>query len=242
MKKELSRREFLKVSTAAGAVLATGSAIVPIVPSGPAVPLVEEACKDCGDDLNPIPVTRPAASGNHPLLQLLMKRSSSRSFSPEPLPKEVLSNLVWAAFGINRPDSGRRTAPSASNRQEIDLFVAMAEGLYVFDAKAGFLVPLVAEDIRARTGRQPFVKEAPVNLVYVADFSRMGAAAREDQEFYSAADAGFISENVYLFCAAEGLATVVRGLIDRPALAKAMGLRPDQKILLAQSVGYPRKE
>jgi nitroreductase len=91
------------------------------------------------------------------------------------------------------------------------------------------------------TGRQPFVKEAPINLVYVADFSRTGTASQEEKELYSAADTGFISENVYLYCASEGLATVVRGSMDRGALAKVMRLRPDQKIILAQTVGYPKK-
>jgi nitroreductase len=91
------------------------------------------------------------------------------------------------------------------------------------------------------TGRQPFVREAPVNLVYVADFSRMGRETNEEKEFYSATDTGFIAQNVYLFCSSEGLATVVRASIDRPTLAKVMKLRPDQKITLAQSVGYPKK-
>jgi nitroreductase len=103
------------------------------------------------------------------------------------------------------------------------------------------LNPILSEDIRALTGRQPFVREAPVNLVYVADFSRMGRGTNEEKEFYSAADTGFIAQNVYLFCSSEELATVVRASIDRPALAKVMKLRPDQKITLAQSVGYPKK-
>jgi nitroreductase len=98
-----------------------------------------------------------------------------------------------------------------------------------------------SDDIRALTGRQEFVKEASVNLIYVADLSRMGNAPQEDKELYSAADTGSISQNVYLYCASERLATVVRGSIDRPALAKAMNLRPDQKIILAQAVGYPKK-
>ena len=111
----------------------------------------------------------------------------------------------------------------------------------IYDAKAHVLKPVFPEDIRALTGTQPFVKEAPVNLVFVADFSKIGRAKEEDKIFYSAADTGFISQNVYLFCASEGLATVVRGLVDRPVLAKAMGLRPDQRVILAQSVGYPGK-
>jgi SagB-type dehydrogenase family enzyme len=174
-------------------------------------------------------------------MQVLKDRGSSRSFSTEKLPLQVLSNLLWAAFGINRPDSGKRTAPSAVNWQEIDIYVATVDGLYLYDAKAQQLQPILSEDIRVMTGRQPFVKEAPVNLIYVADLSRMGTASKEDMDLYSAADTGFISENVYLFCASEGLATVVRGSIDRSSLAKTMKLRSDQKILLSQTVGYPKK-
>jgi nitroreductase len=123
----------------------------------------------------------------------------------------------------------------------MDIYVAMADGLYLYDAKAHLLKPVLADDIRALTGRQAFVKEAPVNLIYVADLSKMTRAAPEDRDFYAAAHTGFISQNVYLFCASEGLATVIRASIDRPALAKAMGLRRDQKITLAQTVGYPKK-
>jgi SagB-type dehydrogenase family enzyme len=174
-------------------------------------------------------------------MQALKDRSTSRTFGSEKLPVQVLSNLLWAAFGINRPDSGKRTAPSAMNTQEIDIYVAASDGLYVYDAKAQLLRPILSEDIRALTGLQPFVAEAPLNLIYVADYSRMTRASQEDKVLYSAADTGFISENVYLFCASEGLATVVRGSIDRVALAKAMKLRPDQKIILSQTVGYPKK-
>jgi nitroreductase len=123
----------------------------------------------------------------------------------------------------------------------MDIYVAMADGLFLYDAKAHLLKPVLAEDIRGLTGRQSFVKEAPVNLIYVSDLARMTRAAPGDKEFYAAVHTGFISQNVYLFCASEGLATVVRASIDRPALAKAMGLRPDQRITLAQTVGYPRK-
>jgi nitroreductase len=188
----------------------------------------------------PLPLPAPQTEGGKPLMQALKARQSSRSYSSEPLPAQVLSNLLWAACGVNRPDSGKRTAPTAVNWQEIDVYVATADGLYLFDAHAHALNPVLSEDIRALTGTQPFVAQAPVNLVYVADFARMGRASQADRDFYSATDTGFISQNVYLYCASEGLATVVRGLVDRPALAKRMGLRPDQKIILAQSVGYPQ--
>jgi SagB-type dehydrogenase family enzyme len=192
-------------------------------------------------DMKPIDLPRPQTDLGRPLMQVLKDRSSAREFSPDKVPLQVLSNLLWAAFGVNRPDSGKRTAPSARNWQEIDVYVATSEGLYLFDAKEHRLQPIVPEDIRALTGGQPFVKDVPVNLVYVADYSKLGDAKPEDRDLYAAADTGFISQNVYLFCASEKLATVVRGLVDRPALAKAMKLRPEQKIILAQSVGYPKK-
>ncbi len=193
------------------------------------------------ETFKPLQLLKPQMDGGKPLMQTLKERSSSRSFSRENLPLQVLSNLLWAAFGINRPESGKRTAPSAVNWQEIDIYVATADGLSLYDAASHQLRPVLAEDIRPLTGVQPFVKEAPVNLIYVADYSRMSGAATADRDLYSAADTGFISENVYLFCASEGLATVVRGSIDRAALAKAMKLRPDQKIILAQTVGYLKK-
>jgi SagB-type dehydrogenase family enzyme len=191
--------------------------------------------------LQPIPLLKPQMEGGRPLMQVLTDRSSSRSFSSEKLPLQVLSNLLWAAFGINRPGSGKRTAPSAMDWQEIDIYVATEEGLYLYDARGRQLQPILSQDIRGLTGRQSFVKEAPLNLIYVADLSRMTGATAEDKDVYAAADTGFISENVYLYCASEGLATVVRGSIDKPALAKVMRLRPDQKIMLAQTIGYPKK-
>jgi nitroreductase len=119
--------------------------------------------------------------------------------------------------------------------------VAAANGLYLYDAKSNALKPILSDDIRAQTGRQAYVKEAPINLVYVSDYNKFDKVTEEDKLFYSAADTGFISENVYLYCASEGLATVVRAAIDKPALAKSMKLRPEQRIILAQSVGYPKK-
>ena len=193
------------------------------------------------EELKPIQLLKPQVDKGRPLMQVLKDRSSSRSFSKEKLPMQVLSNLLWAGVGVNRTDTGKRTAPSAMNRQEIDIYVATADGLYLYDAKAHVLNPILSEDIRAMTGTQEYVKDAAINLIYVADYSKMGTSTKEDKDIYSSADTGFISENVYLYCASEGLATVVRGSIDRQALAKVMRLRPDQKIILAQSVGYPKK-
>jgi len=189
----------------------------------------------------PLPLPKPQMEGGKPLMQALKERASSRAFSTEKLPAQVLSNLLWAACGINRPDSGKRTAPSARNWQEIEVYVATADGLFLFEPKQHVLKPVLAEDIRALTGIQPFVKDVPVNLIYVADYSKVSQDTPADKDRYTAADAGFISQNVYLYCASAGLATVVRGLIDRDALAGKMGLRLDQKIILAQSVGYPQR-
>jgi len=192
-------------------------------------------------DLKTLQLPEPKKDGGRPLMQVLNERHSQREFSSEKLPLPVLSNLLWAGFGVNRPD-GRRTAPSARNWQDIDIYVAMADGLYLYDPKANALKQVLVEDLRGATGSQPFVAEAPVDLVYVSDQAKTGNASAEDRLLYGGAHTGFISQNVYLYCASEGLATVVRGLVDRAALAKRMQLRPDQRITLAQTVGYPKKK
>lgn len=188
----------------------------------------------------------PQTQGGMPLMEALKKRKSGRAFSSKPLPDQVLSNLLWAAFGINRPESARRTAPSALNWQETDIYVFTEKGAYLYDAKDHLLQPVSAGDHRAETGSmmQPFVKKAPVNLVFVTDAGRTGmmgklALSTADRDMFSNTAVGFISQNVYLYCASEGLATVVRGLVDREALKPLLQLRPEQRIILAQSVGYP---
>lgn len=188
-----------------------------------------------------IQLPQPQMTGGMPLMEALAARRSERAFSDKALSDQVLANLLWAAFGVNRPDSGKRTAPSAVNWQEIDLYVALPGGCYLYDAKANALKRVLEEDVRAVCGRAPFFKTAPVALMYVADAARMGTRASEkDKEFYSATDTGFISQNVYLFAASEGLSTVVVGMVDRPALAAKLGLRPEQKVILTQPVGYPK--
>ena len=184
----------------------------------------------------------PQTAGTVSLMQALRSRRSTREFSSRPLPPEVLSTLLWSAFGINRPDSGGRTAPSAHNWQEIGVFAALPDGAYRYDARDHALRLVVAGDLRAATGLQEFVGTAPLNLVYVADMAKANRPNPEDSRFYAAVDAGFIAQNVYLFCASEGLATVVRGLVNRDELAKAMKLRPGQRVIVAQTVGYPPKQ
>jgi nitroreductase len=190
-------------------------------------------------ELAPVALPAPQTDGGMPLMKALKLRATSRAFAPDPLPPQTLSNLLWAAWGINRPQEGKRTAPSARNWQEIDVLVVNATGTYLYDAAANVLKPLVAGDLRALTGMQDFVKEAPVTLVMVADTSRM--QGERDPVPTANADAAFICQNVYLFCASEGLAVVVRGSVDRPALAKALKLRENQLIVLAQTVGFPKK-
>lgn len=188
-----------------------------------------------------IKLPAPQMTGGKPLLDCLKSRQSMREFSPEKLSPQVLSNLLWAAFGINRPDSGKRTAPSAVNWQDIDLYAATADGLFLYLPKEHALKKVLAEDVRAATGSQDFVKTAPLDLVYVSDYSKIPRGTDEDKRFHSGAHTGFISQNVYLFCASEGLNTVVRGLVDREAAAKTMNLRPEQHITFAQTVGHPKK-
>jgi nitroreductase len=178
--------------------------------------------------------------GGKPLMQALKERQSGRQFSAGKLPLQTLSDLLWAAWGVNRPD-GRRTAPSAVNAQEIDLYVTLAEGVFIFDAQAHSLKPVLDGDHRALSGTQPFVAQAPLNLIYVADFAKMRSGTDQEKMSWASAGAGFIGQNVYLFCASEGLATVFRAFVDREVAAKGLGLRADRKVLFAQTVGYPQK-
>jgi nitroreductase len=192
-------------------------------------------------ELTAVALPAPRTEGGKPLMEALRLRATSRAFAPDPLPPQTLSNLLWAAWGINRPQEGKRTAPSARNWQEIDVIVVTAAGAYVYDAAANVLKPLVAGDLRVLTGVQDFVKDAPVTLVFVADQTRLKDAAADSRQALSWADAAFVSENVYLFCASEGLATGVRAMLDRPALAKALKLPDSQMIVFAQCVGFPKK-
>jgi SagB-type dehydrogenase family enzyme len=180
-------------------------------------------------------------SGGLPLMQALAARRSQREFSPAPLPPQVLSDLLWSAFGVNRAEGRGRTAPSAVGAQEIDVYAALAGGLYIYDPDAHRLARVAQADARRVTGYQDFVDEAPLDLVYVADQAHLANVPREHRAAYSAACAGAIAQNVYLYCASAGLATVVRGWLDRQALGAALGLSAREHVVLAQTVGYPAK-
>jgi nitroreductase len=179
----------------------------------------------------------PSLSGGMPLMSALAARQSLRSFAPEPLPEQVLSDLLWAAAGVNRPDVDGRTVPSAMNAQEVLLYVAMPQGLFLYEPKLHTLQLVVASDVRRVTGHQDFVDTAPLDLVFVADHARMKLVPAAQREAYAHASAGAMAQNVYLYCASEGLATVIRAWFDRDALAHAMGLTADHQVLLSQTVG-----
>jgi SagB-type dehydrogenase family enzyme len=192
-----------------------------------------------GDSTQTIVLPAVEPHGGMPLMEALAARRSSRAFSPEALPLPMLAGLLWAAFGVNRPDGGR-TAPSALNAQEIDVYVAMPAGAYRYDAAKHVLTLVAATDVRRVTGYQDFVDDAPLDLVFVADHTRMGMVPAAQRASYASAAAGAIAQNVYLYAAAHGLATVIRAWIDRDAIADALGLTHDQQVLLSQTIGYPR--
>ncbi len=187
----------------------------------------------------PLELPPPRSEGGLPLTAALKLRRSTREYSNRPLGAQTLSDLLWAAFGINRP-SGDRTAPYWRHVMVIDIFAAMANGVWLYEPEAHRLLPHIPDDIRAQTGLQDFVGTAPLNLVYVAHGERMTDVSPEDRRLYASVDTGFIGQNVYLFCASEGLATVFRGAVDYPKLVRAMRLPDQQFVTFAQTVGYPR--
>lgn len=172
-------------------------------------------------------------------MEALSNRKTSRDFASKELDLQMLSNLLWAANGINRAEDGKRTAPSAVNWQEIDIYLSLPTGVYLYNHLEHRLELFMSGDVREATGRQPFVKDVPINLIYVADFTRMADRPDDVKHWYSAADAAFIAQNVYLFSASEGLATVVRGAVDKLELKKVLKLPEHKHVVLCQSVGYP---
>jgi len=228
----MKRRTFLQRSAALAPILAELSR--------PAVSPAEEP--------PPLTLPKPQKQGGKPLMQALAERQTNRNIAEGKLPPQTLSNLLWAAFGVNRDASGLRTAPSAMAVREIDIYVFLPEGVYVFDAVAHNLKPVLAGDQRAKTGNQAGVGKAPVSLVYVADLNKYAAGSGPMrvtdvavQTAWSNAHAGFIGQNVYLYAASEGLACWFRALIDNAGIARLLNLRPGQKVLYSQGVGRPEK-
>ena len=181
----------------------------------------------------------PRKDAGKPLMQALQARRSIREYSQRPLSAQTLSDLLWAAYGVNRP-SGDRTAPYWRHIMVIDVYAAMADGVWLYEPKGHALRPHLSADLRAQTGMQDFVATAPLNLVYVVHGERMTDVKPEDRRLYGSVDAAFAGQNVYLYCASEGLATVFRGAVDYDRLARMMRLPDGQFVAFAQTVGYPR--
>lgn len=186
-----------------------------------------------------IKLPTPQKTGGKPLMEVLNERQSNRAFANKDLSDQTLSNLLWAAWGFNREN--KRTAPSSRDRQEIDVYVLLKKGTYIYDAKANTLVEVSKKDLRSFAGTQEFVASAPVNLVYVCNKNKI--SGKDDQALIEAtyANTGFIAQNVYLFCASDGLSCVIRAMIDKAELSTQLKLKKDQLITLSQTVGYPAK-
>jgi len=180
----------------------------------------------------------PQKTGGMPLMETLAKRATVRSFDTTDISMQQLSNLLWASFGVNRPD-GRRTAPSANNKQEIDIYVLLKNGAYLYNAQNNKLVLVSAEDLRGQAAEQRFA-DAPVQLIFVADLTKIGDSSEEGKLRMANIDCGYISQNTYLYCTSEGLVTGARATVNRDSLISKLKLSPDQRILLAHSVGHPK--
>lgn len=188
--------------------------------------------------VEPLPLPQPRVRGGMPLMTALGLRRSTRTFDSRSLEAQTLSELLWAAYGANRMN-GDRTAPCWRHRPVIDVYVADAQGTWVYDPDAHRLLPFGREDIRPYTGFQDFVAAAAVNLIYVAHGERMTDLGAEERRLYASVDAAFIGQNVYLFCASAGLGTVFRGALDCASLARRLRLPEGQFVTFAQTVGYP---
>ena len=222
----MRRREFLTGATALAALAETprGAAQTP-----------------------PIALLKPQTKSARSLLEALSLRKTNREIGEEKLSPQMLSNLLWAAFGVNRPESGGRTAPSAMGVKEMDIYVFLSDAVYLYDAPGHTLKPVLTGDHRSKTGTQANIGRAPVSLLYVANLEKYGGGGRgmrvdaATQLAWSNAHAGFIGQNVYLYAASEGLASWFRAFVDAPAIATLLSLKATQKVMYSQGVGYPTK-
>jgi SagB-type dehydrogenase family enzyme len=191
-------------------------------------------------ELTAVKLLAPALENDKPLMQAMKDRHSSRDFDDAELSLQDLSNVLWCANGVNRPD-GHRTAPSAMNRQDIDVYAVLRDGIYLYDAPTHELRPVASGDFRKDAGTQEFVATAPLNLVFVSDMAKFeGARTPEDKLWMAGLDAGHCSQNVYLYCAAANLVAVTRMSVDKAKLSELLKLRPEQTVVLAETVGHPK--
>jgi len=182
----------------------------------------------------------PVKEGGKPLMTALNQRQSSRTFANREMSDQMMSNLLWAGWGINRPESGKRTAPSSRNVQDIQVYAVTRDGAYLYLPEQNALKQVNDQDVRQAMGKQDFTGKAAVNLVYVSDFSRYSGGSDPVKQATASAHCGFIGQNVYLFCASEGLHTVFRALIDKDKIAAALNLSEDQHVIYSQTVGFPQ--
>lgn len=181
----------------------------------------------------------PNKEGGKPLMETLSERSSARNFSNQEMPMQKLSDMLWAAFGINRSESGKRTAPTSRNVQDIDIYLTTKDGAYQYLPEENALKVITDRDIRKHMGGQDFVADAAVNIVYVSDFSKYPGDDDERKLMTASAHCGFIGQNVYLFAASEGLISVFRAMIDKELIHEKLNLKDNEHVVYSQSVGYP---
>jgi hypothetical protein len=240
---QIDRRTFLKMVPASAVLATSASSFGEVATTAPVA----------ASQLQPIQLLKPEKEGGKSVLAALWERKTTRNISAKPLPPQMLANLVWAAFGVNRPRdaSGRvwRTAASASNSQEIDVYVVLPEGVYLYEAVPHRLTPVADGDHRSEVGghgRQNAAAIAPVNLIYVVDLAKYAGGKPQEpglkdtdiQKSYYYVDTGLIAGNVYLFAASQGLAAWFHNC-NKPALAETLKVRPEQRVLYAHTVGYP---
>lgn len=190
-------------------------------------------------DLKAIHLNAPDKSRGTTVMKALADRHSVREFDAKALSLQDLSDLLWAANGVNRAD-GKRTAPSALNKQDIDVYVILKEGAYLYNAQSNILEPIAKGDHRqVVAGGQDFVKTAPVSLVLISDLSRFGNTS-DQSKLMGAVDAGIVCQNINLFCSSRGLSTVPRATMDKAALKSVLKLTDSQLPIMNNPVGYPK--
>ncbi len=195
-------------------------------------------------DMNIMTLPTPQKNLKFPLMKALELRRTKRKWTDAPLSLQEISNILWVACGVNqiskKKKSFKRTAPSACNSQEIKVYIALAKGLFLYDERNHQLVQTLKTDIREHIGTQKMMHTAPLALIFVSDYSKMTNFVFKDENrkwYTSAADTGFISQNIYLYCVAANLSTAVLGLVDRPMLEEIMCLNENEKVVYTQVVG-----
>jgi nitroreductase len=186
-----------------------------------------------------IALPKPNLKSGKPFMQCVAERRTERKFSTRPLSQQTIAEILFVADGVTRKD-GRKTVPTARNKQNQSVYAVTADGIYLYNSKKHSLIPVMKGDFRKNCGLQPFHKKAPLILLFVADLSAVGNTPA-DQAIYAGNHSGSASQNVYLYAASENLATVVCGMLDRAALKKMLNLKKDQMVVFSQPIAYPAK-